>query len=40
MCLIDLSRNIHNVDDHEKVHSILINALLNQLKLTTEPESQ
>ena len=29
MCLIDLSRNIHNLDDHEKVHSVIIRALLN-----------
>jgi hypothetical protein len=29
MVLIDLSRNIHILDDHEKVHEKLIHALVN-----------
>ena len=32
MVLIDLSRNIHSIDDHEKVHKILIESLVKQQK--------
>ena len=30
MVLIDLSRNIHNLDDHKKVHEKLISAFIFQ----------
>ncbi len=39
MVLIDLSRNIHILDDHEKVHEKLIHALVNQQRNTTEKKS-